>query len=784
MRFNDRIQNKIVVFDGAFGTMLQQKAQSVGIVPERINLEQPELVLDMHRAYVQAGADVISANTFGANAYKTGDRELAAALIGAGIRLAREAAGNKFVALDLGPVGKLIEPAGPMTFDEAYEIFAHAVEAGKEGSDLILLETMTDLYELKAALLAAREHSDLPVIASMTFEENLRTFTGCDVISYALTAAPLADALGVNCSLGPAQLLPVVKRLLQYCPKPVLVQANAGLPDCNMKYPVNADEFAQAYEQLLDAGVRMIGGCCGTTPAYIQKLRALADSRSPAPTAYRKISAVCSARRSVPIDGVTVIGERINPTGKKAMKAALLSDDMNYIARQALEQAEAGAEILDVNAGLPELDERTALTGLVRNLQAITDLPLQIDSNNPEAVEQALRYYCGKAIVNSVNGKDAVLDKILPLVARYGAAVVGLTIDERGLPKTCEERISIAEKIIRRAKEYGICEEDIYIDCLTLTVSAEQNQARETLAAIAEIKRRYRVKTILGVSNISFGLPNRKMINTSFLTAALFAGLDLPILNPNVAENMQAIAAYNVLCGADRNCAHYTATYANAEISNAISEAPAPPQPSGKDLFYCIRKGLPAAKEKAAALLTTHSPLAVVNDYLIPALNEVGDLFERGKLFLPQLIAAAQSAKGCFEEVKKHLQSGENVEAGKIVLATVQGDIHDIGKNIVKTVLENYGYTVIDLGKNVPCERVAQICFEQNIKLCGLSALMTTTVPYMEETIRQIRKRCPSCKVMVGGAVLTAAYAAQIGADYYCKDANANVKIAREVFGK
>ena len=789
MQFKDFLQNNIVVFDGAFGTMLQKKADKIGTLPELFNIEHPEIVKEIHKDYALAGADVISADTFGANAAKAGSYELSEKLIRAGVRLAREAAPDKYIALDLGPTGKLLEPVGNMTFEEAYQIFAHAIEAGKEGADLVLIETMTDLGELKAALLAAREHCDLPVIASMTFEENMRTFMGCDVLSYALTASPLADAIGVNCSLGPTQLLSVAEKLVAYSDKPIIVQANAGLPDSKMHYSVDAEEFADICEKFLAMGVRIVGGCCGTTPQYIARLRAIADKRKPVPTPFRRISAVCSARKAVMIDGVKVVGERINPTGKKAMKAALLAGDLDYITNQALEQAEAGAAILDVNAGLPEIDEKAALTALVKHLQTVTDLPLQIDCGKPDAIEAALRCYCGKAIINSVNGENKVLDAVLPIAAKYGAAVVGLTIDDKGLPKTKEARIEIAEKIIARAAAYGIPEEDIYIDCLTLTVSAEQNQAFETLAAITEIKRRHRVKTILGVSNISFGLPNRQILNTAFLNMAMYAGLDLPILNPNASENMQAVAAYNALCGYDKNCAEYTQKYANTVINtvqtaSSAQESASAPEQECKDLFACIRQGLPRARDIAAELLKNMDPLCLIDDCLIPALNEVGDLFEKGKLFLPQLIAAADSAKGCFDEVKKRLPEGKDTEKGKIVLATVKGDIHDIGKNIVKTVLENYGYTIVDLGKNVPCEKVAETCAQQNIKLCGLSALMTTTVPHMEETIRQIRALCPSCKVMVGGAVLNPDYAKKIGADYYCKDANANVKIAKEIFGK
>ena len=702
------LKENIVVFDGAFGTMLQRAVKDVGILPERCNLERPARVEEIHRAYAEAGADVITANTFGANEKKTGDAALSAELIGAGVEIARRAAGERYVALDIGPIGRLLEPLGSLTFAEAYDIFAREMEAGK-GADLILIETMADLTECKAALLAARETTRLPVLCSMTFEESGRTFTGCAAECFALTASPLADAVGVNCSLGPAQLLPSVKAILAHTDKPVLVQANAGLPDADFCYDVNAEAFAEAYEEMLSLGVRIVGGCCGTTPDYIRRLRALADTKKPSPVPFRRQAAVCSATRYLPVDGVRVIGERINPTGKKAMKAALLAGDYGYAAAQALEQQDAGADILDVNAGLPELDEKAVLTKLVKQVQAVCELPLQIDCGKADAVEAALRAYTGKAIVNSVNGEDKVLDALLPVVKKYGAAVVGLTIDERGVPKTAQERVAIAEKIIARAKAYGIPEEDVYIDCLTLTVSAEQAQAQETLAAIRAVKQKYAVKTVLGVSNISFGLPNRQIVNTAFLTGALYAGLDLPILNPNVPENMQAVAAFNALTGKDKNCAAYLEKYGSAAVQASASGKGAPAAEGGKrDIVYCIRKGLPEAADCARALLETTPPLRLIDEFLIPALNAVGEEYERGVLFLPQLIAAAESAKLCFDEVKKRLGGNAGAERGKIVLATVKGDVHDIGKNIAKTVLENYGYTVIDLGKNVPPEEIVR----------------------------------------------------------------------------
>ena len=780
--FRKFMRDNIVVFDGAFGTALQRRYPGAGTLPEKLNLTRPDIIARIHREYAEAGADVISAATFGANAAKAGD--MSDDLIRAAIKIARSAAENRFVALDLGPTGQLIEPLGTMSFDTAYDVYKRAVLAA-DGADLVLVETMSDLAELRAALLAVKENSDLPVIASMTFFDNMRTFTGCDVTSFALTAAPLADAIGVNCSLGPDKLVPIVEKLVLLTDKPIIVQPNAGLPDPDGNYSVGPEEFASYCEKYVRTGARIIGGCCGTTPEHRALVRKIADREKPYPGGYKPVSAVCSARRSVIVDGVRVIGERINPTGKKAMKEALKNGDEGYIVKQALEQEEAGADILDVNAGLPEIDEKAVLTSLVRLLQRVTDLPLQIDCTKPDAVESALRAYHGKAIVNSVNGDESSLSSILPIAAKYGAAVVGLTVDEKGVPDTVERRLEIARRIIGRAKEYGIPEQDVYIDCLTLTVGAQQEQAARTLEAIRRIKSEYDVRTVLGVSNISFGLPNRKIVNTGFLSAALWAGLDAPILNPNIPENMQTVAAYNVLSGADVNCAAYTEKYSAIELtSKEIRRAEHDRADAGdNDLIYAIRKGLPSAKDAAAKLLDSGiAPLDLVNGYLIPALNSVGDDYEKGILFLPQLISAADSAKACFDEVKKRMPAGSAKSGDTVVLATVEGDVHDIGKNIVRTVLENYGYNVIDLGKNVPCEKVAAEVSKTGAKLCGLSALMTTTVPNMQKTIGLLRRDCPDCTVMVGGAVLNEDYARKIGADYYCKDANADVKIAKHVF--
>ncbi|MDE7079421.1 MAG: homocysteine S-methyltransferase family protein [Clostridia bacterium] len=775
--FNDSC---ILLLDGAFGTQLQKRGLTVGAMPERLNVENPDLVYSISKEYIDAGSDVIYTNTFGANRKKLGSAEEVAKLIKAGVKLARKAAGDKLVALDIGPSGALIEPLGSMTFDEAYDLFKEQVLAGKDGADIVVVETMSDLYELKAALLAIKENCDLPVMASMTFDENGRTFTGCSVEAFAITASAFADALGINCSLGPDQLYPIMQRLVESTDLPVFIKANAGLPDSQMNYNVSAKEFAKAYEKFIDLGVGILGGCCGTTPEYIAELAKLKNKKTVGKRKRQYKTAVCSSTKVVYIDGVKVIGERINPTGKKAMKQALLDRDFNYIATQTLEQVEAGADILDVNAGLPQIDETQMLCEMVKYIQSLTDAPLQIDCSKPQAVEKALRYYNGKPIVNSVNAEEKSLSTILPLVAKYGASVVGLTIDENGIPKTIEERVRIAEKIIERAKSYGIREEDVYIDCLTLTVSAEPAQAMNTLKAITILKEKYNIKTVLGVSNISFGLPARQIVNTAFLTAAMYAGLDLPIINPNIPENMQAVDAFKVLTCEDKNCMNYTAKYADYVGSQVIKkEVKVSDGSSGeKDIFYCIEKGLDQARVLTAQLLVDKSPIEVIDNYLIPALNKVGDNYEKGKIFLPQLIASADCAKLCFEEVKKNIPVGQESDKGKIVLATVKGDVHDIGKNIVKTVLENYGFKVIDLGKNVPPMTVVEAVKNNNIKLCGLSALMTTTVENMKETIALLKEHCPDCKVMVGGAVLTEEYANQIGADKYCKDANQSAKYA------
>ena len=768
------IKDNITLLDGATGTQFQLRGLPAGKSPELLNLEDPALVEEIHRAYVGEGSDVVYANTFGANRLKMPDGK-AESIVRAGVEIARRAAGDKFVALDIGPTGALCEPLGSMTFDEAYAVFAEVVKAGA-GADLIVIETMSDLTELRAALLAARENSSLPVMCSMTFEESGRTFTGVLPEAFALCASPFADVVGINCSLGPDKLLPVMRRVAAYTQKPLFIKANAGLPDANMNYELSPEAFSALHGEYLKMGVNILGGCCGTTPEHIAALKKLIEGKKPLKRRVNVPAAVCSASRLVPLDRVRIIGERINPTGKKAMKEALLKGDMGYVAARAVEQAEAGADILDVNAGVPGIDEKGSLCEMVRRIQSVTDLPLQIDCTKPDAVEAALRLTQGKAVINSVNAEEKSLSSLLPLAAKYGAAVVGLTVDEEGIPKTAQKRVQLAEKIIARAKEYGIPESDVYIDCLTLTVSAEQEQAQNTLCALKEIRSRHDVHAVLGVSNISFGLPARGAVNAAFLVMAMQAGLDLPIINPNLPEMTAAVAAFNVLSGADRDCREYVEKYAALPAAEK-----APVKAEDKDIYYYISKGLPDAARLTEQFLQELKPLEVIDEKLIPALNKVGEDYEKGRIFLPQLISAAEAAKLCFEKVKSAIRGG-GVDKGDIVLATVFGDVHDIGKNIVKTVLQNYGYNVIDLGKNVPPERVVEAVERGKVRLCGLSALMTTTVENMRLTIEMLKKSCPYCKIMVGGAVLTEEYAKEIGADRYCKDAAASARYANAVF--
>lgn len=800
----DIFSREYIILDGAMGTMLQQKGMELGTIPETLNIRKPEWIVDIHRQYIEAGANIVYANTFGANRYKMKDSGYSVErLIHAAINNAKEACKGTetLVALDMGPIGQLLEPTGSLSFEEAYDIFKEEVLAAEE-ADVIVIETMTDLMETKAAVLAAKENSNLPVITTMTFEENMRTFTGCSVSAMCLTLEGLGvNALGVNCSLGPKDLLPIVEEISKWTTLPIVVKANAGLPDpVTNTYNVLSDEFSGICRQMLQYGVKVLGGCCGTTPEYIKELKNMLEDAATKgelmkPDNKREL-AICSPLKTVVVDQPRIIGERINPTGKKRFKQALKEGDMDYILGQAIEQVEAEADILDVNVGSPEIDEREMMIKTVKALQAIVDVPLQIDSTKPEVLEAALRVYNGKPIVNSVNGEDKVLDAILPLVAKYGAAVIGLALDENGIPGSVEGRVAIAEKIMNKAMSYGIPKEDIIIDCLTLTVSAEQKACLETLEALNIVKNQLGLKTVLGVSNISFGLPNREIVNKTFLTMALHSGLDLPIINPNVSSMVWAVKTYKVLANIDENSMEFieysnnnipettvVASTKNNEIKNDTAGVTLS-SGEAEAILHAMETGMKNdGRNLTKEYLKDTDAMEIINEMLIPALDVVGDKFEKGKIFLPQLILAADVAKECFDEIKTYLAGNgtESESKGKIVLATVKGDIHDIGKNIVKVILENYGFDVIDLGRDVEPMKVLEATIENNVKLVGLSALMTTTLCSMEETIKLLRENNVDCKVMVGGAVLTEDYAMKIGADYYAKDAKMSADIAKEV---
>jgi 5-methyltetrahydrofolate--homocysteine methyltransferase len=771
--------NKIIFADGAQGTELRRLKKEPVESPHLLNFSDPELVKKVIRSYADSGSDFVCANTFSINKFnvKDVDGEMKQALT-----IAKEAlAGtNSLIALDVTTLGQLLEPSGSLTFEEAYEAYKEIMTAGeKYGADLVILETMTDLYETKAALLALKENTNLPVICSMTFEQNGRTFTGTPVSCMAVTLEGLgADVLGINCSLGPVELKPLVEELLSYTNLPVMVKPNAGLPDPETgEFKLSADKFAETmavYANTAVGGspVKILGGCCGTTPEFISELRKTVGAIINRPQ-IRNTPIICGYSKSVEINRPRIIGERINPTGKKAMKQALLDNDTGYILKQAAEQINAGADILDVNVGAAGIDEVEVLPRAVKIVQSITGIPLQLDSTNPKALEAALRVYNGKPIVNSVNAEEESLESILPLVKKYGAAVVGLTLDKNGIPKKAEDRFILAEKILNRALKLGIKREDVFIDCLTLTVGAEQEGAYETLKAVAMVKEKLGLKTVLGVSNISFGLPERIIINRTFLALALQSGLDLPIMNPNDKEMTDTIRAFNVLSGIDKNAAEYVSmtkpdekTIINADIT----------------LEYAVLNGLKSeAVEITKKLLSDTLPLEIINNMLIPALDKVGGEFEKGKLFLPQLMLSAECASACFDLVKNSFDEKNTETDKKIILATVKGDIHDIGKNIVRTMLESYGYHVIDLGRDVTPETVSHEAQRQGVKLAGLSSLMTTTLPAMKETV-QLLKNNTDCKIMVGGAVLTEDYALKIGADFYGKDAKSAVDIAAKVF--
>ena len=762
----------ITYFDGGMGSMLNLKA---GELPELLNISDPERVYAIHDAYAKAGADIISANTFGANRLKYDNVD---ELVKAGVKNAKRT--GKRVALDIGPTGKLLKPMGDLDFEECVDIFADVVKAGNEaGADLVICETFGDLYELKAAMLAVRENCDLPLVVSMIFDEKGRLLTGADVQTACTVVEGLgADAIGFNCGLGPKQMIPLVEELQKYCSTPIIVMPNAGLPESiNGKtvYNVEPCEFAQYMKQIAQLGVSYLGGCCGTTPEHIKAMIEATKNIEAKIPEFKHDTLVSSYSQTVDISSGVVIGERINPTGKKLLKEALRNNDIDYIIREGINQKDAGAHILDVNMGLPEIDEAEMLCKSVFELQSVLSTPLQLDSSNTEAMEKALRIYNGKAMINSVNGKEKSMSEIFPLAKKYGGVVVCLCLDEGGIPTSAEGRIAIAEKIVSRAKEYGIDKKNLVIDALTMTISTDKSNAVETLKAVDYIRNTMGINTVLGVSNISFGLPNREAINTAFYTLAMNSGLSAGIINPNSKSMMNAFYSYKALAGLDENCQEYINSAVSVEVVDRQAEL---------DLKTAIIKGMKDESAKCAKqLLKTLDSLDIINEYIIPALDVVGDGFENNKIFLPQLLMSADSAKAAFDEIKAHivLQGVPQVKGEKIIIATVEGDIHDIGKNIVKVLLQNYGFDVIDLGKDVKCERVLEEAIKQNVKLVGLSALMTTTVPNMEKTITLLHENTDA-KVFVGGAVLTRDYAKMINADYYAKDAMESVRIAQEFF--
>ncbi|MDD2350155.1 MAG: homocysteine S-methyltransferase family protein [Synergistaceae bacterium] len=781
-------ENETIIFDGAMGTMLQKRGLKRGEIPELLNLTSPEIIRSIHDEYFDAGCDVVSANTFGANRYKaekTG-RSLAD-LVSSAVEIAKKAAScrkKKYAALDIGPCGRVLQPTGDLPFEEAVEVFSEIVRAGsKAGADLILLETFTDLYELKAALIAVKENSNLPVLATMSFEENGTSFFGATVESMVLTLQALgADALGVNCSLGPKQLVPIVERLLRASSIPVMVQPNAGLPlfeNGEARYDVTSEEFADHIKKFVEEGAVIVGGCCGTDPGYIR----LVKERLKGVTSLRKRpllrTGVCSPSRSVFFgDDTVIIGERLNPTGKKALQAALRVKDMDHVLKEAIRQQEQGAHILDVNMGLPDIDEPEMLKKAVIEIQSVVDLPLQLDSSDPNALEKAARVYNGKPLINSVNGKKVSLQKILPIVKKYGAAVLGLTLDDDGIPSSAEGRLRIARNIMEEAQKIGIPKEDVLIDCLVMTVSAQQEQAAETLKAVRMVREELGLKTVLGVSNVSFGLPSRPIINRTMLTMALMQGLDAPIMNPGDEGMREAIAAFRVLMGKDPQAAGFIAEYSGSHEMQPKKEAGTE---KSFDLPQAIKHGLKREAEKATeSLLSKMGPLEIIENEIIPSLDSVGKEYESQTIFLPQLIKSAEAAKASFELLRRIISkegsAGSEVRA-KMVIATVQGDIHDIGKNIVKVIMENYNFRMIDLGKDVPPEKVVEAVKENSAEIVGLSALMTTTVSSMKTTIDLLRKECPWVKVIVGGAVLTDSLAEYVGADHYAKDAMQAVRI-------
>ena len=791
----ERLGKELLYFDGGMGTLLQERGLQPGELPETWNLLHAEEIREIHRKYIEAGSDIVLTNTFGANALKFHDdayslEEIVNAAVGH-VKAAAEQAGNGrriYTALDIGPTGKLLKPMGDLDFETAYEAYKEVMIYGeKAGADLIHIETMSDTYELKAAVLAAKENTSLPVFATTIFDERGKLLTGADVPSVvALLEGLRVDAFGINCGMGPEQMIPILEQITKYSSLPVIVKPNAGLPkqkNGQTYYDVSPEEFAEVMKKIVEMGAVVIGGCCGTTPDHIKAMADACRMIPIKPVEKKNFTMVSSYGQSVFLGtGSKIIGERINPTGKKRFKQALKEHDLDYILREGITQQDNGAHILDVNVGLPDIDEPALMKEVVQELQSVTSLPLQIDTVDVEAMEGALRIYNGKAMVNSVSGKQESMDKVFPLIQKYGGVVIGLALDENGIPADAEGRVQVAKKIIAEAAKYGIEKKDIVIDALAMTISSEPEGAKITLETLRRLRDEVGVCTVLGVSNISFGLPSRPIVNSIFYTMAMQNGLSVGIINPGSEDMMKAWYAFHALMALDSNCEKYIARYAQQPGTTPVQAA------GGKHtmtLQSAIERGL---KEEAssitAELAEQKDALDIINEELIPALNNVGEGFEKGTVFLPQLLMSAESAKSAFAVLKERMdQSGEVQEKkGKVILATVKGDIHDIGKNIVKVLLENYSFDVIDLGKDVPPEKVVETVLEQDIHLVGLSALMTTTVVSMEETIRQLREKAPDCLVMVGGAVLNQEYADMIGADFYGKDAMQSVHYAQKVF--
>ena len=801
----EEIRKRIVFFDGGTGSLLQANGLKPGELPETWNILHPEIVTKLHYDYLEAGADIVKTNTFGANGLKFNDAgeygldEIVAAAMENAKKAVSKAGDKGYIALDIGPTGKLLKPLGDLGFEEAYRLFSDVVAVGaREGADLVLIETMSDSYEVKAAVLAAKENCNLPVFATMIFDSKGKLLTGGTVEStVALLEGLGVDALGINCGLGPVQMKGILADIMKAASVPVIVNPNAGLPRSEggrTFYDIDADEFAGTMREIVEMGACVVGGCCGTTPEHIRKTIALCKDQPARMPEKKNRTVISSYAQAVEIDkNPVLIGERINPTGKSKFKQALRDHNLEYILREGVAQQDNGAHVLDVNVGLPEIDEAAMMEEVVMELQSIIDLPLQIDTSNIQAMERALRVYNGKPLINSVNGKQEVMEAVFPLVKRYGGVVVALALDEDGIPETADGRLKVAEKIYAKASEYGIERKDIVIDALCMTVSSDSRGAITTLETVRRVRDELGGKTILGVSNISFGLPQREIVNAAFFTMALQNGLNAAIINPNSEAMMRSYYSFRVLADLDPQCSEYISVYSGqvATLGQTVRQGGGSGKADGSgsamsaSLAESIERGLKESAHQAVTeLLKTLEPLVIINEEMIPALDRVGKGFEKGTVFLPQLLMSAEAAKAAFEVIKEQLaKSGrEEEKKGKIILATVKGDIHDIGKNIVKVLLENYGYDVIDLGKDVPPELVVETAVEQAVKLVGLSALMTTTVPSMEETIRQLQKTVPGIRVMVGGAVLTEEYAKTIGADRYCRDAMASVNYAEKVF--